>query len=132
MRFWSVLIVRLVSDIIFIYLSFVSAYFIKFGIFLPVNVYTKLIIFVVVVWLVIFNLGGLYKFPKKEGRREDNILAASFAITSAAFITLLIIFFLYKEAAYAMDLIFYSWFSALILINLSRSIIWFGYQKFSK
>jgi FlaA1/EpsC-like NDP-sugar epimerase len=74
-------------------------------------------------------LGGLYKFIEKEERREDNVLTVLFAVTAAAFITLFIVFYFYKEAVYAMDLIFYAWLCSLVLISFSRSIIWMVFKK---
>ena len=129
---WFFFLLKLVSDAVSVTLSFFLAYFIKFGMFLPFSVYYKLVFLGAFIWLIVFNLGGLYKSPHKEGKREDNILITSFAITSAAFITLLVIFFLYKEATYAMDTIFYAWCISLVLVNISRSVIWSFYKQASK
>ena len=126
---WLLLGVRLVADVVTVNLSFLIAYFIKFQTFnlnfAHVNVYYKLLIFVTMIWLIVFNLGGLYKLPKKETPRTDTLVLTSLTITSAAFITVLVIFLLYQEATYALDIVFYAWFAALFLVNLARSLIWF-------
>jgi FlaA1/EpsC-like NDP-sugar epimerase len=128
---WLFLFVKLTTDILIINVAFLLGYFIKFNT-LSINffsVYSRVLILATSIWIIIFNLGGVYKFPKREAKRADNILATSFSITSAAFITLMMIFFLYKEATFSMDIVFYAWFSNLILINISRSIIWLCYVK---
>lgn len=129
---WFLLFLRLITDALFIVISFLLAYFVKFRSLnigsLPINIYFKILIFVTLIWLIILNLGGLYKFTKKDEKKADNLLATSFAITSAAFITLLIILFLYKEAIYAKDIIFYAWLISLVLLNVSRWVIWRIYQ----
>ena len=121
----------MVFDVLLINVSFLTGYFIKFNALSIVFFqYYKTLALVTLIWLIVFNLGGLYKFPKREERRVDGIASLSFAITSAAFVTLLVIFFLYKEAVYAMDIIFYAWFCSLVLLNISRSVIWFSYGRF--
>jgi len=130
---WVCLLAIIIVDVFIISSSFFLAYIMKFGV-LSISasfvwVYLKPLVLVNLIWLIIFNLGGLYKLPYKEERGVANILATSFAITSAAFITLLLVYFLYKEAYYSISIILRAWIISLVLINIERLIVWKTYNK---
>lgn len=131
---WLLLIVKLIADIFFILFSFILAYIIRFQFFqigyLPLVPYFRFSLFVVILWLLIFNLMGLYKPQKDLSVRGDSPLSIALAVTIAAITAYLVVMLIYKEAFYSYLIILYAWAIGIILINLSRYIIWKIQSKF--
>ncbi len=137
MKNWIILAVKILSDIVLINCSFVMGYMIRFGginpFGMPLLAYNKMLIFVTITWLVIFNLTGLYKMQGEKQDRVDGPVIVTTSVFSASFFTYVIILSLYKEAMYSKDIIIYTCFIAFILLNISRSLIWYiGRQIQSK
>ena len=130
---WLFLLLRLISDLILINLCFISGYLIRFGeinlFTAPVLVYLKFLAFVSMLWLIMFNLTGLYKMQNGERERPDGILAVSFGVFSSAFFTYIFAFFFYREAIYSRAIIIYASILALVMINLARFLLWKLYAK---
>jgi len=130
---WMFLFTKILFDVLLVNISFILGYLIKFGLVnpltAPVSIYLKALIFVTMLWLIIFNLAGLYKFQPEKINRVDNIFSVSFGVFSSAFFTYIIVVFLYREAFYAKEIVIYSSLFALLLINLSRYIIWLIHKR---
>jgi len=125
---WIFLAIKFIADIIMINLSFILAYLIVFKtvslLDLSIFSYYKVLFFITLFWLIIFNLAGLYKMQVDKTNRIDNIFAVSFGVFSAAFLTYIFIAFLHKEAFYSREIVVYASLIALLLINFSRHFIW--------
>lgn len=130
---WIFLGIKILFDILVIQLSFIIAYLITFN---TINVfsisllaYKKILIFLSLFWVIIFNLSGLYKFQLNNKSRVDGIFVTSFAVLSAAFFTYLFIVFLHKEAFYSREIVILGAIIALLFLNITRYIIWQVYKK---
>lgn len=125
---WTFVLIKLVSDIVVVNLSFVLGYMIRFGLLNPVSLplvtYSKVMTFITLTWLVIFNLAGMYKMQTEKVARIDNPFLVFTAVFSSAFFTYVVVFSLYREAFYSKEVILYSSVIALLLANLSRAVIW--------
>jgi len=125
---WALMIIKVISDIFIVNLSLVSGYLIRFGIpgsvSVPFLVYSKMLVFITLTWLVIFNLAGMYKMQTDKTTRIDNAFLVTTSVFSSAFFTYVMVFSIYREAFYSKEVIFYSSVIALLLVNLSRAIIW--------
>jgi FlaA1/EpsC-like NDP-sugar epimerase len=131
-RVWKYLFLKILSDIIVVNIAFIGAFLIKFKTvnFLPVMmIYYKPLLFITALWLVVLNLAGLYKPQHDKVDRRDNILSVSFGAFSAAFFTYVFVVFLYREAAYSKEIVMLGSFASLVLINISRYMIWKLFQK---
>jgi len=129
-RNWLYLFAKISTDLILINVAFCSAYLLRFQ---TVNVfallqYFKFLGFVSMLWLIIFNLAGLYKLQVDCTTQVDKLFSVSFGIFSSAFFTYVSAVFLYREALYSKDIVIIASIIALILINLSRYLIWKAYQ----
>ena len=133
LKTWTLLFIKIIFDVILINISFIIGYLIKFGVVnplaFPISIYLKALIFVTMLWLIIFNLAGLYKLQPEKINRVDNIFSVSFGVFSSAFFTYIIVVFLYREAFYAKEIVIYSSLLALFIVNLSRYIIWSIYKR---
>lgn len=132
-RAWGYLFLKIAADIVMVDIAFVSAFLLKFhtlNLLPAVIVYYKPLFFITVLWLVVFNLAGLYK-PQTTDKvnRVDNPLSVSFGAFSAAFFTYVIITLLYREASYSKDVVIIGSLIGLLLVNLSRHLIWKAYQR---
>ncbi len=100
---------------------------VKFGfaasLSMPFAAYGKLMVFITMLWLIIFNLAGLYKLQSDTQKVGENAFQVSFGIFAAEFFTYIFIVYLYREASFARDIIIYSSLFAMILINLARYIL---------
>lgn len=130
---WTFVAIKVLSDITVVNLSFVSGYMIRFGLLnpasLPLVMYSKVIIFITLTWLVIFNLAGMYKMQTEKAVRIDNPFLVSTAVFSSAFFTYVVVFSLYRGAFYSKEVILYSSVIALLFANISRAVIWKIFKK---
>ncbi|MFA5104870.1 MAG: hypothetical protein WC527_06820 [Candidatus Margulisiibacteriota bacterium] len=130
---WTFVVIKVISDIAVVNLSFLSGYMIRFGLSSPASVpmviYSKVIIFITLTWLVIFNLAGMYKMQSDKTVRIDNPFLVSTAVFSSVFFTYAMVFSMYREAFYSKEVILYSSVIALLLINVSRATIWRIFKK---
>ena len=125
-RTWRNLLVKLLIDLLVIDLSFLLALFINFGLFDVrqfVFIYYQQILFINILWLVIFNLAGLYKTQKDVSYGAENFASVSFGVFSAAFFNYIIIMYVYPEASYSKGIITAGSVFVLFLMNISRFFI---------
>jgi exopolysaccharide biosynthesis polyprenyl glycosylphosphotransferase len=122
-------IVRVISDIFFVNLSFIIAYKVNFGginiasLFnVPLQLYFNQLIIITFIYLLIFNSFGLYRMRRGFLIDIDEIIGVFLAVTSAWGI-LIILTFLRGEYEFSRFLIILSWPFSLILLMLSRAII---------
>lgn len=129
---WLFVFIKIVSDIALVVISFAAGFFIRFGIedpfMIPVMSYYKILVSLLLTWLVVFNLSGMYKLQTDRSVRIDNVFVVSSAVISAAFFTYIFVLLAYKGAFYSKGLIIYSSLVALFLVNLSRALIWRIYK----
>lgn len=131
-RDWRYLFLKIGADIILVNLAFISAFLVKFNTlsFISViTVYYKPLLFITVLWLVVLNLAGLYKIQQDKVSQVDNLFSVSFGVFSAAFFTYVIIIFLYREALYSREVVIMGSLFALVLLNVSRYLIWKLYKR---
>ena len=130
---WLFLILKILSDILMVNLSFIFGYMINFG---TVNIshthiliYSKVLVFISLLWMIIFNLAGLYKLQTDKINRIDGIFSVAFGVFSSAFFTYVIVVFLYREAFYSKGIVIYASIIAFFLVILSRQAIWWLFCK---
>lgn len=129
---WLLLIIRVILDVAAVVLAFIAAYCVHFWVspsgatmrFL--TAYYKLLIIVIPMWLVTFNLSGLYKYnieplPKLTG--PDRFLRIISGVTLAVLVTYGVTYiwpeyYLIRQAP--RPLILYVWLFGLLLIGLVR------------
>ena len=129
---WVYLFLKLASDALAINVGFVSAFLLRFKTFdIPsaLLIYYKPLLFITVLWLVVLNLAGLYKLQFDRAARIDNLFAVSFGAFSAAFFTFIFVVFMYREAAFSKDIVALGSIFTLVLINISRYLIWKLYGR---
>ena len=128
MKNWLLILFKLVADIVLLNSSFFFGYMVKFGftasLTIPVIAYAKLMVFITMLWLIIFNLAGLYKLQPNTQKTSEDAFQVTFGIFAAEFFTYIFIVYLYSEASFAKDIIIYASLFAMILINLARYLIW--------
>jgi exopolysaccharide biosynthesis polyprenyl glycosylphosphotransferase len=103
-----------IIDTVLIFASFVLAYYFRFHVLLfitPGSIpifaqYFRVLIFVTLIWLAIFNLIGLYKHKKFTALIDE--LALLFLGVTIATLALVGLLFLYHEF----------WFSRLVIVNV--------------
>jgi len=126
-RAWRYLFIKMIVDILLINVAFISAFMVKFrtiDIISTLTIYSRPLFFITVLWLVVLNLAGLYKLQQDKIGRLDNIIVVSFGGFSAAFFAYLIVVFFCREALYTKDIIIIGSLIALVLVNVSRYLIW--------
>jgi len=130
---WLFLFIKLISDVFAVAVSFMLGYMLKFEveslISLPFDIYIKFLLTISILWVIIFNLSGLYKLQVDKANRIDNPIKISAAVFSSAFFTYFFVIYVYKEAFNVNDIIIYAFLISLILVNLFRYFIWNIYKK---
>lgn len=126
-RFWLYEIGVLLVDAFIVYLSFFLIFNLKVFLGgttgLPFEIYNSIIIPLTMIWLIVFFMGGMYKYPRKEEPILQQVLINSFAITSSAVITFLIALTLKTEINFTFNCVFFVWFMCLLFANTSRIIL---------
>lgn len=116
-------------DAVLIVAGFVLSYYLRFR-FLssvttkhipPISEYLGVIVFIVFVWLALFNLFGLYK-PKQQINFFDETSNLLLVITVSSLV-LASLLFLYRELWFSRQVIVYSWLTCFGLLTVSRGII---------
>lgn len=130
---WVFLFAKIITDAVFVLISFVAAYLIIFKstalTIFHLTIYAKFLVFAIMLWLIIFNLAGLYKLQSDKSNRIDNVFTVSFGVFSAAFFAYVIATFIYKEAYYSKSIIILASLFNLFFTNLSRYLIWELYKR---
>lgn len=122
------ILLLVILDAVSISLAFILAYYLRFKILLfitpgyipVVEEYLNVLVFVVIIWLAIFKLFGLY--DKKYSTLFDEI-ALIFGASASSVLMLLGMLFLYREFWFSRQVIVYAWIISFVLISLSRFIL---------
>ncbi len=119
----------IVFDAVLIYLSFLFAYLLRFEIYpYPVpeyiphfDRYTGILIIVILLWLALFKLFGLY-----NGKYLTLIDEAALVLGSVTAGTIILfgLLFLYRELWFSRQVIIYAWFFATVLLTILRIIFY--------
>jgi len=120
--------VKIIIDAALIYFSFAAAYFLRFKVMtgsFPAEVigfrgYSETLILIVVLWLAIFKLMGIYE-EKKTAVLIDEIALLFISVSIAAF-TLLGFLFLNRGLWFSRLVIVNAWAVSLVLLSLERSL----------
>jgi exopolysaccharide biosynthesis polyprenyl glycosylphosphotransferase len=123
-----------ITDALIISFSFVFAYYLRFRIILfitPATVpeieeYLRILIFVVLVWLAIFEMFGLY--VQRKGTAVDESASVFGAVTVSALL-LLGLLFLYRGLWFSRQVLIYAWMLVFIFATSSRFIV-DGFQNY--
>ncbi|MDI6731619.1 MAG: hypothetical protein QME05_03440 [Candidatus Margulisbacteria bacterium] len=126
-QFWLYEISVFLVDIIIVYLSFFLVFNLKVFLGgtsgLPFEIYNSIIVPLAMIWLIVFFMGGMYKYPRKEEPVIQQVVINSFAITSSAVITLLIAYTLSTEIYFTFNCVLFVWFVCLLFANTSRIVL---------
>ncbi len=136
-KFSHISLLYLITDIFFIELSFLFAYWLRF--FSPLNTYFDITlpfppiepyiyssIIIIPIWLVFMNSKGLYS----QGRvvvSSDYIIPVIKSITLGMFVVLSVAFF-YRNFSYSRAVFVILYFASILFI-LAGKIIIFGYEQ---
>jgi len=127
-----------IADILLISFSFISAYYLRFQIapfITPAAIpdldeYLRILVFIVVVWLAIFKMFGLY--VQRKGTVVDEAGSVFGAVTVSA-LALLGFLFLYRSLWFSRQVLVYAWALAFISVTFSRLLVdWFQSFLFSR
>lgn len=120
------------ADVLVIFSSFLLAYWLRFhspatqlvpvtkGI-PPLSFYLYGSIFVVVVWVAVFNAYGLYKSTRPRGAFDEFYLLAKGA--TVGFLMVLAFTFFYRGTSYSRATLVTSWILGMILLCVERRIM---------
>jgi exopolysaccharide biosynthesis polyprenyl glycosylphosphotransferase len=120
---------RALADAVLIVISFILAYYIRFRVMLfvtPASLpiferYVNTLIFVVIVWLAINKLIGLYENKKFTALVDE--LALLFLGISVSSLVLVGFLFLYRELWFSRLVVLNAWWIAFVLLALSRLLV---------
>jgi len=122
-------LVRMVSDILLIPLSYIFSYLIKFQhfnlkgfILFPVLQYKTYLLFILLTYLSCFYLLGMYKVRKGFLIEVDELIGTFVSVTSA-WVIMIVLTFIRGEYEYSRPVILLSWPISLILLVVAREII---------
>lgn len=136
---WLLLIIRILLDVAAILAAFIAAYCIHFRV-LPLSpaaslrfiaAYRRLFIIVIPMWLLAFNLAGLYRYdleplPRLTG--PDRLLRIAGGVTLAVVVTYWVTYIwpeYYLVRQTPRPLILYVWVFGLAFVGLIRLVIGF-------
>jgi exopolysaccharide biosynthesis polyprenyl glycosylphosphotransferase len=120
---------KLILDAFLIFFSFVLAYYFRFKVLAFIGAetiphlgkYLNVLIFVVLVWLVLFNLIGLYQRKKFSSLIDE--LALLFLGVTLSSLVLLGMLFLYREFWFSRLVIANAWWIAILVLGSLRVAI---------
>jgi len=122
-------VIKAVSDIMVIYVSFCLGYWFRFVIAIPpitkgtppFTIYEKLIPLVIVVWMFVFYHFDFYNWKKVRLKLDEffNVIKG----VSVGTVILLAGTFFYREISYSRVMITYTWVVSIVLIYLVHEII---------
>ncbi|MDD4179403.1 MAG: sugar transferase [Candidatus Margulisbacteria bacterium] len=123
------MIITAFFDGLLIFFSFILAYYFRFKVMLfitPTSVplleqYLNILIFILLVWLAIFKLVGLYE-NKRSGALVDEIALLLGGVTIGSLI-LVGLLFLYRELWFSRLVIVNAWWIAFLLLSFSRIVL---------
>lgn len=133
-RSLSQIIFLFISDAVFVALAFILGYYLRFNVFLfitpapvtQVEAYIRIIVFILFVWIAIFEMLGLY--AEKKGNVFDEVATVFAAVTIAAFL-LLGLLFLYRGLWFSRQVLIYAWAMAFLFLSASRLLV-DGFQAY--
>jgi len=114
-----------VADAALVSASFIFAYYLRFQIipfFTPalipeIEEYLEILVFIVIIWIAIFQTFGLY--AQRKGTAVDEA-ASVFGAVSTAALLLLGLLFLYRGLWFSRQVLVYAWAIAFFLLTLLR------------
>ncbi len=117
------------SDIVMTSASWVLAYYVRFQTqFIPVtkgvpsfNVYWKLITPILVMWLIIFHVCGLYR-PRRGSSQAEEFVSIFQAVTFGT-IMLITFNFFYPQYSYSRLVLLYFWGINIFAVEICRSLL---------
>jgi len=119
--------VKIILDAVIIYLSFAAAYYLRFNVLtdlFPTIVagfkgYSETLFIIVILWLAIFKIFGLYEGKKTQELIDE--IALIFVSVSIAALALLGFLFLYRGIWFSRLVIICAWAVSLMLLSLERA-----------
>jgi exopolysaccharide biosynthesis polyprenyl glycosylphosphotransferase len=127
--FFTFLLVPL--DFLMLTLAGISAYYIRFAkitteirpvIFnLPFSEYLKILILLVIAWLIIFAISGLYRV-----RGQHNLVAEIYRIVEACstgLVLVVILIFVFRELFSSRFIVLAAWLLAILYVIIARSLV---------
>jgi len=119
---------RIIIDGLLVAISFCLAYLLRFKVLLFITPgtiplfedYTKVLIFITLIWLAIFQLLGLYDKKKMSGLIDE--LAGLFLAVSIGSLLLLGLLFLYREYWVSRLVIFNAWIITFVILAIWRLV----------
>ncbi|MBN2057310.1 MAG: sugar transferase [Candidatus Saganbacteria bacterium] len=119
-------LLRVMSDVFFIFISFILAYFLRqrFGpAFQPgIKLYLIYLFYVALFWVAIFFVLGLYRSRKGFFVEIDEAFGL-LGGTLSGLVGIIIVSFIFSEFKYSRILIFYAWPISFLLLSMSRIAI---------
>ena len=117
------------SDILMTATSWVIAYYFRFQTsFIPVtkgippfDTYWKMLTPIVIMWLIIFNICGLYR-PRRGYSQAEEFVSIFQAITFGT-IMLITFNFFYRQYSYSRLVLLYFWAVNIFAVGISRSLL---------
>ncbi|MDD5382956.1 MAG: sugar transferase [Candidatus Margulisbacteria bacterium] len=123
------ILVRLITDIIIISLSYILAYSIKFNLFswagifsFPLFQYANYLLFILFIYLLVFFFVGMYKLRKGFLIEFDELWGIFFSLITAWSI-LIVLTFIRGEYEYSRPIILLSWPISFIALTVARQVI---------
>jgi exopolysaccharide biosynthesis polyprenyl glycosylphosphotransferase len=122
------------ADIVFVSFSFLLAYYIRFNILLfiapattpQIEEYLRILVFILVVWIAVFQLFDLY-FQRKPTPLDEG--ASVFAAVTFSVLILLGMLFLYRGLWFSRQVLIFAWVLAFFFTFLSRALL-DGFQSY--
>ncbi|MFC1595935.1 undecaprenyl-phosphate glucose phosphotransferase [Candidatus Margulisiibacteriota bacterium] len=132
----SFVLIKLISDIVIINVSFILSFILKFKIINPgsnmsIDPYLDVLIFVTLIWILAFNFIGLYKEKKGILPELDEVVAVFTGVTIGIVMIMAFSFF-YRSFPGSRWVVFYTWFISAVLLSYSRMIIFFIHRQLKK
>ncbi|MGB9613324.1 MAG: sugar transferase, partial [Candidatus Margulisiibacteriota bacterium] len=122
-------IIRLVADALFILLSYTTAYLMRFNILsleglftFPLQQYANYLFSILVIYLLVFYLLGMYKTRKGFLVEVDEFIGGFFSVT-LAWAILIVLTFIRGEYEYSRPIILLSWPISFVLLTVARQMI---------
>ncbi len=120
----------IISDLFMIILAFISAYWIRFSLALPIfklevvpsiTYYRNLFIFFIPLWIVIFYLNGLYKRDNLFGGTREYALV--FRASTLSILVVIVFGFLATDFILARGWLLLSWFLSFGFVGAGRFLL---------
>jgi len=133
-RSFGQIVFLVLADAASITFAFIFAYYFRFRVLLfltPTTViqieeYLRILVFILIVWLAVFQIFGLYL--QRRSAPLDEVATVFVAVTVGALI-LLGFLFLYRRLWFSRQVLIYAWAMAFFLVSVSRMLV-DGFQSY--